>query len=147
MVSSIIQEVEILYKPTIINTDLEKITSSKDAYQILKNIFPSLNYREYFYIILLSNSNRVLGYKLISMGGLTSTIVDVRIIMQTALKGNAVALILAHNHPSGTLKPSQSDINLTNKVKKAGEVLDINILDHIIITDTSYYSFADEGNL
>lgn len=143
MIEFELQEVEIIYKPKNV-VGLEKIKSSHDAYYILKNVYPSISYREHFYILLLNNDNKVLGYKLISMGGLTSTIVDIRVIMQTALKANAVALILSHNHPSGTLKPSQADKNITKKIKRAGEVLDIKVLDHIIVTEHSYFSFADE---
>lgn len=147
MENVIIREIEISYNPRKIFDEDLKIKSSYNASKILRQFFPSLTHVEYFYILLLNNSNQVLGYKMISMGGLTSTIVDIRVVMQTALKANAVSIILSHNHPSGNLKPSQQDLKLTEKVKKAGDFLDIKVLDHIILTDETYYSFADEGQL
>ena len=142
-----INEIEVSYKPITLNIGSIKITSSRDAYYALKKIFPSLNHVEYFYSLFLNNSNKIIGYQQISKGGFTSTVVDIRVIMQTALKTNAVSIIIAHNHPSGTLKPSQQDNKLTNKIKAAGETLDIKILDHLIITEESYFSYADEMQL
>lgn len=106
-----------------------------------------IDYKEVFYIILLNNSNEVLGISKISEGGITGTVVDVRLVFQIALKSHAVGMILAHNHPSGTLKPSQADISLTKKLKNAGEILDVKVLDHLIITTENYFSFADENIL
>lgn len=142
-----IQEIEISYKPKTFEGNGSIITSSKDAFNVAKNIFPSIYHVEYFYIILMNNANKVLGYSPISKGGLTATLVDVRIIFQTALKANATSMILAHNHPSGKLKESEADLKITQKIKQAGEVLDIKILDHIIIADEKYISFADESKL
>jgi DNA repair protein RadC len=99
---------------------------------------------EEFWIIYLNNSNKVLQTAQLSKGGITGTLVDIRLAFKKALELGAVSLILAHNHPSGTLKPSESDIKLTNKIKKAGESLDITILDHLIVTEKTYFSFADE---
>ena len=104
-------------------------------------------YKEYFKVLFLNQANHILGYTLISEGGLTETTADVRLIFQAALLTNSVALILAHNHPSGNLKPSPEDIRLTKQVREASNFMRIKILDHIILSDTEYYSFADEGML
>jgi len=102
---------------------------------------------EEFWVIYLNNSNKILQTSQLSKGGITGTLVDVRLAFKQALELGAVGIILAHNHPSGTLKPSESDIKLTGKIKLAGESLDINILDHLIITEKAYFSFADEQML
>ena len=107
----------------------------------------TLDYREYFYILCLNRNNKVLGYCQISAGGLTGTMADVRMIMQTALKSNSCSIILSHCHPSGNLEPSEADKDLTKKIQEAGKVLDIAVLDHLIITSESYYSFTDEGKM
>lgn len=124
----------------------DKITSSKSVFEIMQPRIGDLNHEE-FWILYLNNSNKVLRKEQLSKGGMTGTIVDVRIVFSRALEVGATALILAHNHPSGTLKPSQPDIRLTRKLKDAGTSLDIKILDHLIITQNAYYSFADEGIL
>lgn len=120
-----------------------KITSSLDAYRVLKNTYTDLEHEE-FWILMLDNSNKVINKHQISKGGMTSTIVDSRIIFKKALLSGAVSIILSHNHPSGTLKPSRVDIKLTEKIKKSSEIIDIKLLDHLIVTDKSYFSFADE---
>lgn len=124
----------------------DKITSSTSVYEVMQPIIGDLNHEE-FWILYLNNSNKVLQKKRLSQGGITGTLVDVRLTYKTALEIGATAVILAHNHPSGTLKPSQPDINLTKKLKRAGESLDIKVLDHLIVTQKSYFSFADEGIL
>ena len=96
---------------------------------------------------MLNQANQVLGYTLISEGGITSTDVDVRVILQAALLTNSVAIILAHNHPSGNMKPSREDIRMTNQIKEAALIMRIRVLDHLILTDTGHYSFSDEGLL
>lgn len=101
----------------------------------------------YFKVLFLNQANQILGYTLISEGGITETCADVRLIMQAALLTNSVALILAHNHPSGNLKPSRQDMDITKQVRDAAQFMRIKILDHIILSDTEYYSFADEGML
>lgn len=125
------------------------ITSSRDAVKIFKEHFDSdeMDYRESFFALYLNQANRVLGIKKISECGISSTIVDVRIIMQAALLCNASGIILAHNHPSGNLKPSQEDLKMTQKIKEASEFLNIQLLDHCILTSTAYISFADDGHL
>ena len=97
------------------------------------------------YALLLNRANKALGFSKISVGGTTGTIVDIKVIFQTALKSNASSIILCHNHPSGNLKPSEADIKITRSIKEAGKLMDIPLADHLIITDESYYSFADEG--
>ncbi|QTY25881.1 DNA repair protein RadC [Flavobacterium sp. CS20] len=128
------------------NADLPifpKISSSYDGYKVMKSIIADLEHEE-FWVLLLDNSNKVINKQQISKGGITSTTVDIRLIFKKALSCGAVALILAHNHPSGTLKPSRLDIKLTEKIKKATMLMDFKLLDHIIVTDKSYYSFADQ---
>lgn len=120
-----------------------KITSSRDAYKVLKTVIADLAHEE-FWALLLDNSNKVINKHQASKGGITSTIVDMRLIFKKALSCGAVAIILAHNHPSGTLKPSRLDIQLTERIKKAAELIDFKVLDHIIVTEKSYFSFADE---
>ena len=124
----------------------KRITSSKDAFLILQPILGDLAHEE-FWVLFLTNSNKVLGKEQISKGGFTGTLVDVRIVMKLAIELGAVAMVLAHNHPSGTLKPSKADKQLTNKLDIAAKSLDIKILDHIIVTEKAYFSFADEGLL
>ena len=143
--NSTLCEIEISYKPKYKASELPKVVTSADAYDYLKDVFPSLDYREYFYILCLNRNNKVLGYCQISAGGLCGTIADVRMIMQTALKSNACSLVLSHCHPSGNLVPSEADKDLTKKIRESGKVLDIAVLDHLIITSESYFSFADEG--
>ncbi|AZB30313.1 JAB domain-containing protein [Chryseobacterium balustinum] len=125
------------------------ITTSRDAVKIFKEHFDSeeIDYRESFFALYLNQANRVLGIKKISESGISSTIVDVRIIMQAALLCNASGIILAHNHPSGNLKPSQEDLNITQKIKEASQLLNIQLLDHCILTSSAYISFADDGHL
>lgn len=106
-----------------------------------------INYIEEMYVMLLNTANQVLGYTKISMGGANTTIVDPKIVFQAALKAHATRIILGHNHPSGTTKPSQADIQLTKRLQECGNFLDIAVLDHIILGDETYFSFADDGLL
>lgn len=140
-----IAEVKTTYSHHVKASDRPKISSSQTAYEICKLVFPETGYREYFYILMMDRSNNLLGVNQVSMGGISGTIADPKVIFQTALKSNACSLILAHNHPSGNTSPSEADIKLTKKLKSAGEFLDLPILDHIIVSDDSYKSFADEG--
>ena len=123
-----------------------KITSSNSVFELLQPILGELPHEE-FWILYLNNSNKIIEQFQVSKGGITGTLVDVRITMKKALELGAVSLILAHNHPSGNLNPSEADKQLTLKLKIASESLDIKILDHIIVTEKSYFSFADEGLL
>jgi DNA repair protein RadC len=126
--------------------ELVKITSSKTSFEIMQPIIGDLPHEE-FWIIYLNNSNKVIYKNQLSKGGITGTVVDVRIVFKAALEHNATAIILAHNHPSGVLQPSDADIQVTKKLKQAGENLDIRILDHIIVTEKGYYSFADNSKI
>ena len=140
-------EVELTYKST--STSRSKIYSSEDAYNYLLPTYKkgTICYKEYFKVLFLNQSNQVLGYTLISEGGITETCADVRVILQAALLTNSVAIILAHNHPSGSMKPSRQDMEITKQVKEAARLMRITVTDHLILTDEGYYSFADEGQL
>ena len=124
--------------------ELVKITSSNTVFELLQPTIGELLHEE-FWILYLNNSNKIIEQFQISKGGITGTLVDIRITLRKALELGATALILAHNHPSGNLNPSEADKQLTQKLKLAAESLDIKILDHIIVTEKSYFSFADEG--
>ena len=124
----------------------EKISSSKDAYNILQPIIGDLMIEE-FWVIYLSRSNKILSKEKISQGGITGTMVDNRLIFKHAIELNAVSLIISHNHPSGNIQPSNSDIQITHEIKKAGNLLNITLMDHLIVTQTSFFSFADENLL
>lgn len=124
----------------------KKITSSNSVFEFIQPIIGELPHEE-FWILYLNNSNKVIKSAQLSKGGITGTVVDVRLAFKEALQLGAVGIILAHNHPSGTLKPSQADIQLTKKLKTAGDSLDIKVLDHLIITEKAYFSFADENML
>ncbi|BAO54259.1 RadC family protein [Nonlabens marinus] len=123
-----------------------KITCSQDVFKILQPVMGELEHEE-FWTLLLDNSHKVLEKHQVSKGGITATHVDSRLIFKKALEAGAVAVIIAHNHPSGTLIPSTADKQITSKIIQAGETLDIKVLDHIIITQQDYYSFADNGIL
>jgi DNA repair protein RadC len=121
-----------------------RITSSRDAFEILFPIFSDLNHEE-FWVLILNRGNYVKGKHLISKGGQAGTVADPKVIFKLALEENAASIILAHNHPSGNLKPSQEDLNLTKKFIEAGKMLDLFVVDHLIMADKLFYSFADEG--
>jgi len=141
-----LQEIDILYRNKVKRSDMPKVTSSQDAYDYLISIWsPQIERLEEFVILCLNRANKVLGWSKISSGGISGTVADPKIIFQVALKANSSSIILCHNHPSSQLKPSDNDIKLTRKLKSAGEFLELNVLDHLIITTDSYFSFADEG--
>jgi len=142
-----VAEIKVSYIPT--GRPGPQITSSKDAYHELINWFEedTLALQEQFVVLYLNRANRVLAAYDASRGGLTGTIADPRLIMSTALKVAAAGLVISHNHPSGSLKPSEADIHLTEKIKGAGKLLDIQLVDHIILSRDDYYSFADEFQL
>jgi DNA repair protein RadC len=121
-----------------------KITSSKVVFEIMQPIIGELPHEE-FWVLFLNNSNKVISKSQLSKGGITGTIVDVRLVFKLALESGATGLILCHNHPSGNLNPSDADKEITMKLKVAGDSLDVKVLDHLIITETKYYSFVDEG--
>jgi DNA repair protein RadC len=123
-----------------------KIGSSDALSEFARKIFPvQIDYREAFMCVYLNTANNTIGFTVIGLGGLTGTIADPKTVFQHALLCNARGVILVHNHPSGNLTPSQSDINLTKKMVDCGKLLDITVLDHVILTEESFYSFADNG--
>ena len=123
-----------------------QITSSKDVFEIMSPVYADLNHEE-FWIVLLNTANRVIGKHKLSKGGRAGTVVDVKILFEEVLSYKATSVILTHNHPSGNLKPSEQDRALTKRIFEAGKLLDIKILDHLIFSDSTYYSFSDEGEL
>ena len=144
-----VSEVEIVYKSKVNTKDRLKISSSWQCYDLLMNVYDhnTIEHREYFWVMYLNQANKCIGAHMLSMGGLSSTVVDVRPLFQGALLANASNIIVSHNHPSGNLAPSSQDRNLTKKIKEAGELLDIKLLDHLIVSAHGYYSFADEGQI
>ena len=145
-----VSELTVSYKPKVKAADRYSIHYPQDAYKLLmEQAFndDTLEYKEYFKLVLLNGANKVLGITTISEGGMDGTVVDVRLIMQTALLAHSSSIILAHNHPSGQLKPSPQDDRITKKIKEAAKLMDIRIQDHLIVTRDNYYSYADEGRL
>ena len=126
--------------------ELKQIGSSKSVFEIMQPIIGELQHEE-FWILYLNYSNKVIAKSQLSKGGITGTVVDIRIIFKIALEQNATSIILSHNHPSGKLQPSDADITITKKIKMAGQQLDIPVLDHLIITEKGFYSFNDNGIL
>jgi len=142
-----ISEIELSYK--FHSNGVLKISDSLSAYELLLNNWnpKTIELQEEFKCLLLDRDNKVLGIYSLSKGGTAGTVVDVKLLMVAALKSKAHAIILAHNHPSGNLKPSTQDRNLTKKIIDACKFLDITLLDHIILSNHSYYSFSDDGVL
>jgi DNA repair protein RadC len=142
-----VAEIQLIYKSNVKASLRPKISSSRDAYDVLNKNWDEgkIDFVEQFKILLLNRANKVIGIYEVSTGTTTHTVADPRLIFVAAIKSNACNIILSHNHPSGNLMPSQADIQLTKKLKSAGDFLDIAVLDHIILTSESYYSFADEG--
>lgn len=124
--------------------ELKKITSSKAVFDIMQPIIGELPHEE-FWVLYLNNSNKVIYKAQLSKGGITGTVVDIRIIFKLAFEQNATGLILSHNHPSGKLMASDADLKITKRIKEAGQTLEIQVLDHLIITENGYLSFQDEG--
>ena len=123
-----------------------KISSSKQVFSMMQPLVGTLPHEE-FWVLYLNNSNKVLSKFQISKGGITATLVDVRLLFKKAIEIGAIAIIICHNHPSGKINPSIEDKNLTKKIKLGGMSLDIKLLDHLIITEKSYFSFADNGEI
>ncbi len=146
MTTETLSEIHVSYKPGLISSTTS-INNSQNAYEILKSLFPAdtISLQEQFVVLYLNRANRVIGSYQLSKGGIAGTIADVRLILSVALKTLATGLILAHNHPSGNLKPSEADKQITNKIRQAAKLLDIELIDHIIISSEGYYSFMDEG--
>jgi len=144
-----VAEIELVYKTNVKASNRPAITSSKDAYNLMLILWNenTLELYEELKVIFLNRRSRVLGVYHASSGGITATVADPRLIITAALKSNCTAMMLFHNHPSGSVKPSRQDEEITNKIKEAAKFLDIVLLDHIIVTKDEYFSFADEGLL
>ena len=142
-----VSEVELVYKSKVKPSERPQIKTSRESYQLLLKSWDSnrIEFIEQFKVILMNRANRVLGIYELSTGGVTGTVADIKLVFMAALKANACSLIVSHNHPSGNLKPSMADEELTRKMKAAGTVLEIKVLDHVIVTTEGYFSFADEG--
>ncbi|MDB5013589.1 MAG: repair protein [Daejeonella sp.] len=142
-----VSEINVIYRPKFKASERPAVKTSKDVYNIFYQNWNmnKIELLEQFKIMLLNRANRVLGIYEVSSGGMAGTIADPKLIFSTALKGCASGIMLAHNHPSGNLKPSPQDIELTKKIKMGGKLLEIEVLDHVILTAEGYCSFADEG--
>jgi DNA repair protein RadC len=144
-----VAEIKLSYQNVVSASQRPKISCSKDAYAIFKQHYnpETIQFIEEFMILLLSRSNAVIGLLPISKGGTSGTVTDCKIIMAACLMANASGFIACHNHPSGNLNPSESDSKITKKMKEAGNLMDLQLLDHLIICNEDYYSFADQGLL
>lgn len=144
-----IAEIELVYRTSVKASQRPLVTSSEEVYQILRQCWDEnkIEFVEQFKVLLLNRAGRALGIFEVSTGGVSGTVADPKLIFSAALKANASSLILAHNHPSGNTVPSASDRALTKKIKEAGEVLEIAVLDHVIVTTEGYRSLADEGEM
>ena len=144
-----VSEIELVYRSKIKAAERPAVKTSREAYQLLIREWDldKIELLEQFKVLFLNQSNRVLGLLNVSSGGMTSTVADPRLIFSAALKAAACSLILSHSHPSGNLKPSKNDEDLTRKMRESGKFLDIALLDHLILTRSGYFSFADEGLL
>lgn len=144
---STVNEIQLSYTRKILHIDPIRAshTAFKSALFAFSQTHSELDLKEYMFVLLVNQSNHLTGYYKLSEGGISQTTADIRICFAVALKSLATGIILAHNHPSGNIKPSQADINLTKQFKEAGKLLSIPLLDHLIITGESYYSLADEG--
>jgi len=143
-----IAEVKLVYRTKVKASERLQIKCSKDAFDIFMESWDldSIEHIEEFKFMLLTRSNKVLGIASVSKGGINGTVTDVRIILQYAIKANSSGIIICHNHPRGNLQPSESDQAITRKIKDSGLLMDVQLLDHLIITaEDSYYSFADNG--
>ena len=144
-----VAEIQLIYRSNVKPSQRPKVSTSKEVYELrFKNWdVDKIEFVEQFKVMLLNRSNKVLGIFELSSGSVAGTVADPKLVFVAALKANASSIILAHNHPSGCLNPSQADINLTKKIKEGGKLLDVAVLDHVIITTEGYFSFADEGML
>ena len=142
-----VAEIELIYKSKVKASARPVIQKSKDAYDILIANWDEnkIELQEQFKVLYLNRANKVLGIFDLSTGGVTGTVADPKLVLVTALKLNATGLILSHNHPSGNLQPSRQDLDLTAKIKEAAKFLDMNLTDHLIVTNEKYLSMADEG--
>lgn len=144
-----VAEITLSYRSAVKASERPKVTCSRQVAEVLRVSWDldTLCFVEQFMVLLLNRANRVLGCVVISSGGTAGTVVDVKLVFAAAIKANASSIILSHNHPSGNTLPSEQDRRLTKRIVEAGKLLDIPILDHVILTEEAYYSFADEGIL
>ena len=141
-----IANLELRAKKTPTNFEKVKIVSSKDAFKVISQFyFDDIDIFESFFILCLNRNNQTIAYAKISQGGVSGTVVDIKLIAKYAIDCLASSVILAHNHPSGNLKPSPEDIKITQRAREALKILDIQVLDHVILTSDGYYSFKDES--
>lgn len=140
-----LNEISVQYRPTKIKAG--SIVSSQEAYQFFRQLFSddTIQLRESFYALYVNNAKKPLGYFLLGLGSTSAVVVDIKLLLSIAIKCNATGIVIAHNHPSGCLKPSKMDVSITTKAKEACKLFDITLLDHLILTDYSYFSFADNG--
>ena len=144
---SFAKEIKVVYnvKDTVLKA---KINSARDLYEFLKDMWPvDICHKEAAMAVYLNRANNTIGYSTLSMGGIVGTVIDLKVLLQEALLCNASNIIVAHNHPSGNLTPSESDKTITAKIKAACKIMDIDLLDHVIFTEESYFSFGEEGLL
>lgn len=145
--SSCLAEIQISYQTKVKPSERKQIKDSRDCYEIFKQVWntETIEHIETAIVLLLNRANKVLGWCKISTGGVSGTVIDRKVIFQLALNANASSFILAHNHPSGNLKPSESDIKITREVKEGAKMLDLELFDHLILTSEGYTSMQDEG--
>ena len=144
-----VAEIQLTYKSNVRPSLRPQVNGSKEAYELLKENWDAsrIEFVEQFKAVFLNRANKVLGILEVSTGGVSGTVADPKVIFVAAIKANASSFLVAHNHPSGNLCPSRSDIDLTRKLRDGGKLLEIQLLDHLIVTVEGYYSFADEGAL
>ena len=144
-----VAEIKLSYSAKVKSSQRPRVASSRQVYEVFAQTWDHdrIEFVEDFKVMLLSRANRVLGIVTISSGGTAGTVVDVKLVYAAAIKSNSSSVIIAHNHPSGNMRPSEQDKRLTQRIKQAGSILDIPVLDHVIMTADGYYSFADEGEL
>ena len=142
-----VSEVKITYESNNTNKKKVRVNTSAKIYALMLKNWEQIEYRESFKILLLDVSKQALGINTVSMGGLSESIVDVRMILQGALLANAKGIVACHNHPSGNIRPSRDDDVVTMRIREAAKIIDIKLIDHLIITKDGYYSYADAGRL
>jgi len=142
-----VSEIKVSYQPNYKASERPKVTTSGQAYQVLMDYWDSgrIRFQEQCFMLLLNCANRVIGIKEISSGGVAGTVIDPKLVFGIALKCAAYYVILAHNHPSGNLAPSTADLQVTKRLVQAGQALDLQLLDHLIVTTDKFYSFRDQG--
>jgi DNA repair protein RadC len=142
-------EFSLHYKNKVKQSELRQITTSQECEEVLRMVFDSSTFlwREEMLLLCLNRHNKVIGYYRVSVGGVSGTVCDPKVIFTIALNSGASAFVLAHNHPSGNLEPSQADKTLTQRIKNLGALLEITLIEHMILTQESYYSFSDNGTL